>query len=145
MKIPAKARYAVLGAMVLGRWYRDDAYIPTRRIARCAHVPEKYIIQIFQVLRSKGLIQSRQGKEGGYRLAHPPERVCLADILAAVQGELLEINNHGPELQTSEGRAFIETIFDVQKMIHRFLQGVTIADLLRAADAGADSGMMYYI
>lgn len=61
-------------------------------LAEAESIPANYLVQILNDLRNAGLIQSRRGKQGGYMLARSPEAITLADILRAVDGELLELS-----------------------------------------------------
>ena len=64
------------------------------RIEEIAHreaIPANYLVQILIELKSKGLIQSRRGKAGGYALAKTPREITVGDVLRAVQGDVLEM------------------------------------------------------
>ncbi len=54
-------------------------------------IPANYLVQILIELKSKGLIQSRRGKAGGYALAKTPREITVGDVLRAVQGDVLEM------------------------------------------------------
>ena len=60
-------------------------------IARKESIPANYLVQILIELKSKGLIQSRRGKAGGYVLAKLPREITVGDVLRAVQGDVLEM------------------------------------------------------
>lgn len=44
--------------------------------------------KIMKLLVDGGIVVSERGMRGGYRLAAPPEQISLADVLAAVEGEV---------------------------------------------------------
>lgn len=53
----------------------------SRRIARCADIPERYSSMILGELARAGILKSTRGKGGGFRLARPPEQISLVDIV----------------------------------------------------------------
>ena len=60
-------------------------------IAQEKAIPSNFLVQILIELKSKGLIQSRRGKEGGYNLAKSPREITVGDVLRAIQGDILEM------------------------------------------------------
>ena len=60
-------------------------------IAERKAIPSSYLVQILIELKSKGLIQSRRGKAGGYVLARSPREITVGDVLRAIQGDILEM------------------------------------------------------
>ncbi len=64
-------------------------------LARVEAVPANFLAQILSELRNGGLITSRRGIAGGYALARPPEQISLFDIIAIIEGDILELSgNH---------------------------------------------------
>lgn len=59
-------------------------------LAQREAVSGNFLVQILNDLRRAGLIESRRGQAGGYRLAHPPESIRLRQIVEAVDPSLLQ-------------------------------------------------------
>ena len=57
----------------------------TQSIAESTHVPGAYLAKVLQSLRRAGLISSRRGVGGGVRLAKPPKRINLLEVINAVE------------------------------------------------------------
>ncbi len=57
-----------------------------REIARAEKIPAPVLGKILQELVRKGLLASRRGPGGGFRLARRPQLITLRDIVAAVDG-----------------------------------------------------------
>lgn len=55
-------------------------------ISRGMSVPRAYLVQIARPLRAAGIIDSRYGRRGGYRLGRSADDLTAADVLAAVSG-----------------------------------------------------------
>jgi Rrf2 family protein len=49
-------------------------------------MPAPIVCKVLQKLVRKGLLQSRRGPGGGFRLARRPELITLRDIVAAIDG-----------------------------------------------------------
>lgn len=86
MKISAKAEYACLAIMALARLSPDQTPVRIREIADSQAIPERYLVQILLQLKGAGLVFSARGASGGYRLARPPERISLCEVLSAIDG-----------------------------------------------------------
>jgi Rrf2 family protein len=57
-----------------------------REIARAENIPAPILGKVLQELVRKGLLESRRGPGGGFRLARRPELITLRDVVAAVDG-----------------------------------------------------------
>ena len=57
-------------------------------IAVTTHIPPTFLDAILGELRNAGFVQSRKGKDGGYRLARAASVISVADIIQAIDGPL---------------------------------------------------------
>ncbi len=57
-----------------------------REIARAENIPAPILGKVLQELVRKGLLESRRGPGGGFRLARRPELIVLRDVVAAIDG-----------------------------------------------------------
>jgi Rrf2 family protein len=57
-----------------------------RHVASRQRIPLRFLEQIFQELKRAGLVESKRGPRGGFRLARAPDEVRLGDVLRAVEG-----------------------------------------------------------
>ena len=60
-------------------------------IAVANHIPKKFLDAILGKVRTAGLVQSRKGKGGGYRLARLPEDIRVGSIVRVLDGPLAPI------------------------------------------------------
>ena len=83
-------------------------------------------------MRHAGLVDSRRGAEGGYRLARPAGEVTLADVIRAIDGPLAGVSGVRPEALGFDGVA--EPMRDVWIAVRASLRGVleqvTLADVV---------------
>ena len=59
-----------------------------RRVAEERGLPAELVAKILQGLRKAGLVSTRQGIRGGYRLSRPPTGISLTEVIEAVEGPL---------------------------------------------------------
>src|SRR4051812_26319335 len=89
MRISAKAEYACVAMLELAANYADPQPLRIKSISDAQGIPQRFLVQILLQLKTAGLVTSVRGKEGGYQLAHPPERISLAAIIKAIDDSAL--------------------------------------------------------
>ncbi len=60
-------------------------------IAAKNNIPKKFLDAILGELRNAGFVQSRKGKEGGYRLARLPSEIKIGHVVRVLDGPLAPI------------------------------------------------------
>lgn len=83
MKLSTKGRYAMV-ALADMALQPDGTLVTLGDISRRQDISLPYLEQLFVKLRRAGLVESVRGPGGGYRLARPPSRIRVVDVLAAV-------------------------------------------------------------
>lgn len=63
-----------------------------KEIAEREGVSEKYLTQIVIPLKAKGLITSRRGSGGGYRLSRHPSQIKAREVVEALEGSILPVD-----------------------------------------------------
>ena len=144
MRISAKTEYAAIAALELARCRGAADPVRLRSISQGQGVPEKFLVQILLQLKAAGLVTSTRGAAGGYRLARPPEEITLADIRAAIEGQVGAAPATADLAARSRAAATLAAAWDdASRAEADALRGVTLADLLDRCRAPADA--MYYI
>jgi Rrf2 family protein len=82
-----KAKYALRALLMLAEQPEADM-VMIADIAERENVPRKFLEAILVDLRKRGLLDSRRGKYGGYRLAKPAEAISFGEIIRIVDGPL---------------------------------------------------------
>ena len=54
-------------------------------------IPKKFLDAILGELRNAGFVQSRKGKDGGYRLARPASEIKIGHVVRVLDGPLAPI------------------------------------------------------
>ena len=82
-----KAKYALRALLMLAEQPEADM-VMIADIAERENVPRKFLEAILVDLRKRGLLDSRRGKYGGYRLAKPAAAISFGEIIRIVDGPL---------------------------------------------------------
>lgn len=91
MKISVKTDYAARAVLGLARYYQTGLPQRVETIALENGIPAKYLVQILIELKSRNIVKSVRGKEGGYLLSKPPAEITLGEIVRATHGEIIDI------------------------------------------------------
>lgn len=90
MKLAVKSDYAARAVLELARSAGSGQARRVEDLAQAAGVSGNYLVQILIELKSRSIVRSVRGKDGGYLLARKPEDVTLGDVLRCVHGEILD-------------------------------------------------------
>ncbi len=87
MKLSTKGRYGLRAMIDLAR-YSEEEPVPINCIAARQDISERYLEQLFGLLKKAGLVQSVRGAAGGYVLAKSAGKISVGDVLRALEGSL---------------------------------------------------------
>jgi Rrf2 family protein len=109
-----------------------ETYTPSQRIAGSLNLHAVLVRKALGVLREKGLVSSKEGKQGGSRLARPAADIRLSDIYAAVRrGSPLGNERHEPNPECRIGRQInvqLDTLYrEAETALVRQLRTTTLA------------------
>jgi DNA-binding IscR family transcriptional regulator len=97
-----------------------DAFVASDQLAGSIRMHPVLIRKELANLRSKGLIVTREGKNGGSRLARTADHILLSDIYQAVRTEnLLGKSKHDPNPDCPVGKKInthLTTLYDAAEM-----------------------------
>ena len=64
----------------------NSIIIPSDEISKKLKIPKEFISKILQNLTESGIIESKKGKAGGFKLSKHPSEIKLIDIVEAIDG-----------------------------------------------------------
>ncbi|WP_314174258.1 RrF2 family transcriptional regulator [Streptomyces winkii] len=130
MRISARADYAVRAALELAA-AGDDCPLKAEAIADAQGVPRKFLEGILNDMRRGGLVVSRRGGQGGYKLSAPAETVTVADVIRVVDGPLVSVRGERPPALSYTGPAesLLPLWIAVRANVRAILGEVTLADI----------------
>lgn len=158
LRLSNRGRYAVRAlfdlAFLSGAAPRDDvaagaSHAQARDVAGRQRIPLRFLEQIFQELKRAGLVESKRGPRGGFRLARLPEEVRLGDVLRAVDGPVAlapvaaprRHTARGERAETDMGEVTDAFLADVGRSVEHCFDVVTLRDLCARGEAvGLRSG-----
>jgi Rrf2 family protein len=95
MRLSARADYALRASIEIATI--GDSHVTAEQVARAQQIPVKFLETILTQLRRAGLVRSQRGPDGGFWLARPADEITLADIIRAIDGQLLGVRGERPE------------------------------------------------
>ena len=131
MRVSAKTDYAIRAVLELAA-APDSKPVKGERIATAQAIPLRFLENILMQLRHAGLVDSRRGADGGYRLARAADDVTLADVIRAIDGPLAGVSGVRPEALEFTGVAepMREVWIAVRASLRSVLERVTLADVV---------------
>jgi Rrf2 family protein len=110
-------------------------YLSTAYIADLMKIPKPTLVKILQSLVAEGIIETKEGKQGGIRLAKPPTRITLFDIFNAIEkGKPLfqtSFNILAKGKRPDKAQVLLKTQFeDTENQMKNSLKQTTIATIL---------------
>lgn len=142
MQISRKADYA-LRAMTILAGLAPDKTLQAQELAEAGKIPTKFLEQILLLLKRAGMLRSKRGVGGGYRLNRESRLISLAEVIEAVDGELVQLveEDDFPVFDGSAGIVYHLGL--AEKGINESLRSTSLEDVARH-DAG-DSMVGYGI
>ena len=145
LRLSTKARYATRIAVRLALAVEGDNAVSRRQIAAAEDISMDYLEQILIQLKAAGLVVSRRGIHGGYRLARAPTSISVMDVVEATDGAVAMC----PCLERACERRERCTTYELWRRANESLcaefSRTDIAALAAGADDGANAGQNYVI
>jgi Rrf2 family transcriptional regulator, iron-sulfur cluster assembly transcription factor len=140
MRLSTKGRYAVMAMADLATHEAGMRPVSLADIAERQEISLSYLEQLFAKLRRNGLVTSVRGPGGGYRLSRQAGEMRVSDIIMAVD-EPIEATRcklgSAKGCGGSGGRCITHDLWEeLGHQIHRFLSGVTLADVVEKKALG---------
>jgi Rrf2 family protein len=134
MKLSLRGEYALRALLVLGLNHGNHV-VKIQSISDQQNIPKRFLEQILNDLRSAGVVESKRGVAGGYRLSKPPEEISLALVIRHFEGPLAPVNCVSENYYArctcpDEAKCGIRSVMkEVRDAIVKILEGVTVAEL----------------
>jgi Rrf2 family protein len=133
LRVSAKTDYALRAAAELAA--TGGQLMKAEQIATAQGIPLKFLLSIMAELKREGIVRSQRGADGGYRLARPAEEITLAEVIAAVDGQLMTVREAPPrELVYLGPAASLGPVWQsLSGALRSLLEGITLANLVSGA------------
>lgn len=68
--------------------YNKNKIVSVSEISRKLRIPRPFLRKILQILQKKSLLKSYEGRDGGFRLDVPVDKIFLVDLIKIFQGQV---------------------------------------------------------
>ena len=145
--ISKRTQYGLKAMLALGRRYRSGPVL-IATLSKEETIPLKFLEIILLDLKAQGLLESKKGRGGGYRLSRPPSTITIGSVIRMMEGPLAPLPCASetafqpcPEctdVETCGTRIIMRQVRDAMAAV---LDNTTLSDLLRRVDASRRSGL----
>lgn len=134
MRMTAASEYGCLAMLAIaesgGEWCK------TQEILERFEIPPAFLQQILRKLTGAGLLLSRRGAEGGFRLAREASDITIAEIVRLFDGPLAPVRSASDYFYEptplEASRALSKLMRDVRNAVAAILESQTLADMVAA-------------
>jgi Rrf2 family protein len=133
------SRMADYGVLLLGHFAQhEEALASTTELAETYHMPRPVVANLLKEFCKAGLLESRRGLHGGYRLAHPASDISLLDVLSVIDGPVQLIDCAVLDIAGASSQCGYEDVCPSRspmRAVHRriidLLDGISLSELLK--------------
>src|SRR5436190_18739837 len=91
MKLSVRGEYALRALVAIGS-RPTTKVVSIQTISREQNLPKRFLEQILADLKSAGIVESKRGIAGGYRLGAPADELQLAYVIRHLEGALAPLS-----------------------------------------------------
>jgi len=140
MGVTQKCQYALRALFELAK--RDGAgAVRSADIAASQAIPRRFLEVILNQLRQGGFVDSLRGKEGGFYLSRPAEKITVGDIIRFMDGPITPVDCQTEKPAHNcplKGRcAFMPMWEEARRAMEAVYDGKTLRDLMEMEKAAA--------
>lgn len=142
MMISTRGRYCLRVMLDLAE-HQSEGYVRMKDVADRQGLSLKYLEKILPILVKNDIVDGIQGKGGGYRLSRDPAGYTIGEILLLTEGTLAPVACLECEAEACVRAAECRTRpiwAELDRRIREYLNGVTLADLLKNPTDAASIG-----
>ncbi|MBQ6820005.1 MAG: Rrf2 family transcriptional regulator [Clostridium sp.] len=143
MKISTKGKYG-LRALIDLAMNIDKENVSIKTISERQDISERYLEQIFSLLRKAGIIVGRKGAQGGYILGRDIKELTILDILKVLEGENIFINIKEKEDNKLDDFINKNLWKEINDKISDYFTSITLEDLVNEYKKSKET-IIYYI
>ena len=116
-------------------YIEGDSVVRIQEISTRQNIPKRFLEQILNDLKSAGMLESKRGIAGGYRLKRDPENITLAEVIRHIEGPLAPVSCVSERFYEkcscpNEDKCAIRSVMkEVRDAIVKILEDVTVAQM----------------
>lgn len=133
-KISTKGDYGLLLLTALAeKTSAGRKFVSLKEIADEKKLSLPYISRIIIPLKDAGLVESKEGRDGGYRLSKSPEKITIMEILELLEGPVAPVRCCEKKTAKCGSETFCNvkhTWLAAKILLAKFLRNTTLADTI---------------
>jgi Rrf2 family cysteine metabolism transcriptional repressor len=138
VRVTAREQYGLRAMVELAHHYGGQA-VSLTQVAEAQGVALASLEQIMADLRHAGLLESKRGMYGGYRLTRPPSQITAGDVFRAMEGSIVPVQcvtDADCDPCAREQVCATRTVWEqVHNRLVDTLDGITLAELCEDTEA----------
>ena len=143
MNISTKGRYAVRALLDLALQPTGEPTL-IKDISKRQGISDLYLEQLFNRLKTAGLLRSIRGPKGGFMLNKPAVEIKLIDILEAMEGPIAPVDcvDNATLCTRADSCVTRDVWAEMKKVMVEMLESTTLEDLVKLENgksSGADN------
>ncbi len=136
MTISTRGRYATRMVVLLAGQQPGGSLTKTE-IADSEGISAGYVQQLMMALRLAGIVDSHRGREGGFSLSRSADQITVADVLRAVEGDVMPAPCQGGGHCERSAECPTRPVWEEAAiLLNDLFSRTTIASLTKRAAAG---------
>lgn len=127
MRISQKLDYANRAVLQLAKCYDGKSVSKLEEVSQRESIPSAFLVQILTDLKRAGIVVSKRGKAGGYLLAKAPSAISFADVIEAVEPQLME---EASRFEGDSGNVLFHAWGELSEVFNKGAREISFDDLL---------------
>ncbi|HXI12913.1 MAG TPA: Rrf2 family transcriptional regulator [Thermoanaerobaculia bacterium] len=132
MRLTAASEYGCLALLTIAQ--SSPNWCKRQMITERFDIPASYLEQILHKFATAGIVVSRRGSEGGFRLARAADQITIAQIVRTVEGALAPVrsvsDNFYQPSPIEASPAFRQLFRSVRDAVAEILEHTTLEDIV---------------
>ncbi|MFH5185617.1 RrF2 family transcriptional regulator [Paenibacillus sp. TAB 01] len=116
---------------ILVRLAKDRGFLSSAAIACKVNSHATFLRRVLASLAQAGIVETKEGRDGGYGLKLPADQITLADIFQAVKNDCQLPHAEECSASAELDKALEEIIYAAEQQTANYLRSFTIQDLVR--------------
>lgn len=132
MRLTKHTDYALRVLLYAGTW--PDRLISTEEISQAYGISNNHLVKVVSELGKLGLLEVKRGRQGGLRLARPPQEINLGALVRATEPDFHMVECFDRDSNTCPIMKICTMIRPLREAQEAFLAALdryTLADMLR--------------
>lgn len=136
MRLSKRTEYGVMAtARLADRARSGPGYLQSREIAENEQLPGKFLESILLALKSAGILESKVGAGGGYRLIRDAEELTVGEIVTVLETASAKNDDDDAPTDTVGRRTLNLLNSRIEQAFESKVGSMTIAEVLSQLDA----------